>query len=52
MTATGLGAAAIFLLLLPTATSVTAGLVLMSCASDSAGNAIAGLPPNCFDIAA
>jgi ACS family sodium-dependent inorganic phosphate cotransporter len=51
MTATGLAAAAAFLLMVPLATTVTAGVVLMSCASGSAAIAIAGFPPNCFDIA-
>lgn len=50
LTATGLGAASLFLVLLPTCTSVTAGLVLVTCASGSAAVATAGFPPNCFEI--
>jgi ACS family sodium-dependent inorganic phosphate cotransporter len=47
----GLGACAIFLLQLPSATSVTAGLVFMCCATGSLAITLAGFAPNCFDIA-
>jgi ACS family sodium-dependent inorganic phosphate cotransporter len=50
MTAAGLIGGAVFLLLLPGATSVGAGLVLMCGATGAAGIAIAGFPPNCFDV--
>ncbi len=50
LTAIGLGAASLFLVLLPTSTSVTTGLVLVTCASGSAAIATAGFPPKCFDI--
>jgi ACS family sodium-dependent inorganic phosphate cotransporter len=51
MQTVGLGVCAIFLLQLPGATSVTAGLVLMCCATGSLAITLAGFAPNCFDIA-
>ena len=51
MQTAGLGVCAIFLLQLPGATSVTAGLVLMCCATGSLAITLAGFAPNCFDIA-
>lgn len=46
-----LGGTAIFLLLLPGAGSVTAGAVLMCCATGSLAFGMAGFAPNPFDIA-
>ena len=51
MQTVGLGVCAIFLLQLPGATSVTAALVLMCCATGSLAITLAGFAPNCFDIA-
>ncbi len=46
-----LGLGGIFFLLLPGATSLTAALVLMCCASGSCACSSAGFAPNCFDVA-
>lgn len=51
MQTVGLGVGAIFLLQLPGATSVTAGVVIMCCATGSLAITFAGFAPNCFDIA-
>jgi ACS family sodium-dependent inorganic phosphate cotransporter len=47
----GLGGAAIFLLQLPGATSVTTGAIIMCCATGSLAITFAGYAPNCFDVA-
>lgn len=51
MQTVGLGGAAIFLLQLPGATSVTTGVVIMCCATGSLAFTFAGYAPNCFDVA-
>jgi ACS family sodium-dependent inorganic phosphate cotransporter len=47
----GLGGAGIFLLRLPTATSITAALVIMCLATGSLATCQAGFAPNCLDVA-
>jgi MFS transporter, ACS family, solute carrier family 17 (sodium-dependent inorganic phosphate cotransporter), other len=51
MNTIGLGGAGIFLLLLPSVTSLTAGLIMMCAASGLGACVIAGFAPNSFDIA-
>jgi ACS family sodium-dependent inorganic phosphate cotransporter len=49
--AIGLGGPAVFLFLLPGATSVTTALALTCCATGTLSFCNAGFAPNCFDIA-
>ncbi len=51
MNTIGLGGLGMFLLLLPGATSLTAGLILACAAAGLGACVIAGFAPNCFDIA-
>lgn len=51
MQALGLFGTAIFLLLVPLATSATVGVMLMCAASGALGCCLAGFAVNCFDIA-
>jgi ACS family sodium-dependent inorganic phosphate cotransporter len=51
ITSIGLGGVGVFLILLPSAPSVTSALTLMCCATGALSLCNAGFAPNCFDIA-